>query len=356
MRRIVASNWRGGVAEKVSACPACGSTIRHAHASSVFDNQRPDDEDLWTYWRCGSCASLFPDPRPSMDSIGAAYASYYTHHIEAQPGAASAGARRVVSRLVDGYMNSRFAAAIPDALPLGRLLFAAIEPLRLKLDYHGRHLFLASTGGRRVLDVGSGNGEFLVRARTLGWHAYGIDPDDAAVSASRDLGLVVCQGFADCAAPELGGTFDVVTLRHAIEHVPVPADDLRHCLGRLRPGGMLWLAWPNPCGLGARLFGSAWRGLEAPRHLCIPSADAMRGMLLAAGFEDPRVLRRGHHARSISRESARLAGHRPGWVNRVRARLGGVVAHIADIVATVFARGGEELVMVAFAPTSKRVP
>ncbi|QDE38789.1 class I SAM-dependent methyltransferase [Luteibacter pinisoli] len=351
MSALVTSTWRGGAAEAVRSCPACGAVERSPHAGAVFDHLRPADDDLWTFWKCDACASLYPDPRPSMDSIGAAYSDYYTHHPQHAGGLpGSNGTVSVLSRCVDGYLNARFGSTLPNAMPIGHLVFSMIEPLRLKLDYHGRHLFLAQRTPGRVLDVGSGNGDFLLRARAMGWDARGIDPDPAAVGASRAQGLVVCVGFADCRSPELGGAFDVVTMRHSIEHVAHPGDDLRHCLGHLRPGGMLWLAWPNPQGVGARIFRSAWRGLEAPRHLCIPSAEAMRGLLLGLGFEAPRLIRRGHHARSIARESARIAEHRPGWLNRVRRHLGGVVAWAADMAATLSSGAGEELVMVAFAP------
>jgi 2-polyprenyl-3-methyl-5-hydroxy-6-metoxy-1,4-benzoquinol methylase len=145
-----------------------------------------------------------------------------------------------------------------------------------------------------------------------------------------------------------------VTLRHSIEHVSDPRSDLRHCLQRLRPGGMVWLAWPNPRGTGARLFRSAWRGLEAPRHLCIPSATAMRAMLLEAGFVSPRILRRGHHARSISRESGRIARLRPGPVNWIRTHAARLVGSWSDLLATFLPTAGEELVMIAFAPSDGR--
>lgn len=352
MTRIVTNEWRGGTADAVPSCPACGAADRALHASRVFDNLNPASSDLWTFWRCSNCLSLYPDPRPSADSIADAYVEYYTHDVD-RPSPQSKLRRWSVS-MVNGYMSKRFHASLRPMSMLGMVLFTLIEPLRLKLDYHGRHLYMAdTTRARRLLDIGSGNGEFLKRAITLGWRAVGLDPDPGAVRACIEQGLDAYEGFADNDAAALSGPFDAITLRHSIEHVSDPGSDLRHCLRRLRPGGMIWLAWPNPQGAGARLFRSAWRGLEAPRHLCIPSARAMHDMLIDAGFIAPRVLRRGHHARSIARESGRIAGYRSGPVNRVRERLAWLVGWWADAVATFVPTAGEELVMIAFAPESE---
>ena len=64
--------------------------------------------------------------------------------------------------------------------------FSSIEPLRLKLDYYARHLQGTPS---RLLDVGCGNGGFLLRAREMGWKAEGCDPDPQAVQTCRNLGL-----------------------------------------------------------------------------------------------------------------------------------------------------------------------
>jgi 2-polyprenyl-3-methyl-5-hydroxy-6-metoxy-1,4-benzoquinol methylase len=323
---------------------------RVEQASNVFDHLDDQGPDLWNVWRCRVCASLYPDPRPSGASIAEAYRNYYTH--DAEPSAAlSQGVRGLLMALVGGYMNRRFGGHMAPTNRLGFPLFSIVEPLRLKLDYHGRHLFLASQRrGRNVLDVGSGNGEFLRRASELGWTATGLDPDPGAVSTCTAQDLTAYQGFIGDTERLPPGRFDVITLRHSIEHVPSIQTDLGHCLRRLQPGGMIWLAWPNPRGLGARFFGPAWRGLEVPRHLCIPSADAMEAMLADAGFVGSRILRRGHHARSIVRESGRIARLRPGLANRLRAAIAPLIGLYADMVATFAPRGGEELVMVAFAP------
>lgn len=341
--------WSRGVLAHVVRCPVCDAADRALHASAVFDHLHPDGPDRWQVWRCARCASLYLDPRPDDASIGRAYDAYYTHstHTPANGDGRELG---LAWSLVHGYMNRRFDARVEPAFRIGYPILAAVEPLRLKLDYHGRHLFRALTkhsGERSVLDVGCGNGEFVVRARQLGWRGVGVDPDPAAVAACRHQGVEAHVGNVEDLPASFDGMFDMVTLRHSIEHGPAPRAQIRACHRRLRDGGVLWMAWPNPQGLGSRLFRSSWRGLEVPRHLCIPSIGAAISMLTDAGFIDVRVERRGHHARSITRESARIARLRPGWANRLRGIVGAWIGPVADVLATIGGRFGEELVVTA---------
>jgi hypothetical protein len=53
----------------------------------------------------------------------------------------------------------------------------------------------------------------------------------------------------------------------------------------LKPGGILLLSCPNAMSRAGQYFGAHWRGLEAPRHIAIPSAHFLRGFLEKIGFQ-----------------------------------------------------------------------
>ena len=191
---------------------------------------------------------------------------------------------------------------------LGAGAFKMLPPLRLKLDYYGRHLYPSEFPAQgQLLDLGCGNGSFLVRAREMGWSAIGLEPDPKAAEAARQEGLDVYQGMLADAPANWKEKFDVITMSHVIEHLPAPADALKTIFDFLKPGGVLWLACPNPDSLGSRFYRSAWRGLHAPFHLAIPTQAALRHLLDQAGFRPIRLLRRGTHAKVIIAESARTA-------------------------------------------------
>jgi SAM-dependent methyltransferase len=130
----------------------------------------------------------------------------------------------------------------------------------------------ALRGGERVLDVGSGLGQFtrlLARAAGPAGKVVGVERDDR--QRTEALRQAAADGEADLAEFRAGdafalpladgewGTFDVAHTRFLLEHVPDPLAVVRGLVRAVRPGGRVLLAdddhdvlrlWPEPPGLG----------------------------------------------------------------------------------------------------------
>lgn len=341
--------WSRGRLESVPACPACGSQERLGAPLSCRDH-RIELPDIWTLHKCAGCGSLYLDPRPDAASLPRAYEIYDTHDKddETPPDTGMAG---ILWGLIHGYLNHRFGMERRPASKWGVPFFAAFPPLRLKLDYYGRHLFAATFPQQgQLLDVGCGNGAFLVRAEEMGWNATGLEPDPEAVATCRQQGLEVVEGVLSTAPKEWRGYFDVLTMSHAIEHVPEPQADLKLAWTMLKPGGVLWIALPNPVSWGAKLFAESWRDLHPPYHLSIPSRNQLCSLLRKAGFVSISAHRIGARNARTFRESAQNARHaeKRGW--RLKTGFSPLVRLVADASATFSPDGGEETVLTACRP------
>lgn len=320
--------------EFVESCPTCGgveSFIKYAGLQDCLE-ALPGE---WSIWSCASCDCLFLNPRPKMDSIYKAYRTYYTHDSAVDAEFRDSG-NSLIWSLANGYLNARYNTKRFPAVSIGRYLIPLIFPLRQQLDFFMRHL---PTISGRLLDVGCGNGRFLMRARSAGWNVVGLEPDPLAVRAVEEIGIAVRQGTLDYVS--FDEPFDLVTASHVIEHVHNPREFLSGILKNLKPGGTLWLATPNAGGFGRRWFRSSWRGFEPPRHMVLFSLRTLRILLIRAGFVDIQFQCRGRGANYIFRASGEISAKQ---IKKIRFSPSPI---LVDVAASLFVGAAEELVVTA---------
>ncbi len=234
--------------------------------------------------RCHGCGAAYLDPRPTPETIGLAYATYYTHALPEPRGVGEGG--RLRQALKNGYLNSRFGYAFEPSLAAGAVALSVLPLHRRRCERAVRHL--PRREGGRLLDVGCGNGAFLDLMRSQGWAVFGIDIDRDAVKACRARGLEVRHGAVhDCGFSE--ASFDAITLNHVVEHLHDPVAVLRHCYGLARPGGRLWIETPNLDSASHTHFDRYWMPLDPPRHLLLLDDGALRHLCTEAGWAGARV-------------------------------------------------------------------
>ncbi|MEZ5245672.1 MAG: class I SAM-dependent methyltransferase [Acidimicrobiales bacterium] len=137
--------------------------------------------------------------------------------------------------------------------------------------------------GASILDVGAGNGLFTKLAvEEYGFVATGLEvSEESARFADSVLGVELLVG--DVADHD--GTYDVVTAFSVIEHVADPAGMLSQLTARLRPGGLLVVATPNPGCIQRRVKGiRRWGMVCPPHHLNIFTSRGLERLLARAGF------------------------------------------------------------------------
>src|SRR5690606_18608306 len=96
---------------------------------------------------------------------------------------------------------------------------------------------------QRFLDVGCSVGYMIAAAERLGMQGAGTDLSHDAVAAARARGLEARQGELE-AIPFEDQRFDLVSLRHVLEHTPRPDRALAELRRVLRPGGFALIAVP----------------------------------------------------------------------------------------------------------------
>jgi SAM-dependent methyltransferase len=276
--------------ENVSSCPACDSQAMEIVYKQVPDFVFQATDELWDIARCCDCRSLFLPRRPDRSGIGRYYESYYTSAVTSDRTQISGIEvnSSLLKRLANSWRNIRYGTRRRSFGLPGAVLLNLAWPLRKWIDAECRHLPAQSARDRdfRVLDVGFGDARFIKFAEESGCHAVGVEIDPKTVASALQGGLDVHVGDIFSARERFGpASFDYVTMSHVIEHVHGPREVLECASDLLRPDGILWVEWPNPESFGHMIFGSRWRDLDPPRHLCLMPRDALVNAAARVGLE-----------------------------------------------------------------------
>lgn len=126
----------------------------------------------------------------------------------------------------------------------------------------------AYKAGGDYLEIGPWTGMAALNASRAGFRVTTLEMNADCVHLMRRAGLNAIRTDDPIATLTADNTrYDAIAMWHSIEHVPEPWRLLELAAERLRPGGVLLVATPNPESAQARLFGRGWFHLDAPRHL-----------------------------------------------------------------------------------------
>ncbi len=251
-------------------CPLCKNTEKEFFVRA-YDRMVPRQENF-NYVRCTSCSLVYLDPVPV--DIENYYPGDYDCHTISQK-------KKKKSPINQLAIRYHFSANKPEGGVLMPYLFSRLSRVVMKTT-------LSPFGKNRLLDVGCGAGKFLHRHQQLGWHVRGIDFSEKACQVCWQQGLKVHHGDVFSADYDRN-SFDVITLRQSIEHVPDPVKVLSKVSQFLVPDGKILVSTPNVESLGFLLFGNCWFPLEAPRHLVLFSPKTIHQLAQTAMLRVNRI-------------------------------------------------------------------
>lgn len=266
-----------GMIELAEVCAFCGSDKANIAIEGVKDWFFETVDTTFAFNRCAICDSLILKNQINSQFLHIAYNNYYTHN-ENKKSVIEPGIKEFIK---SHYVKERFGGSKKLKDRVISAIFQTLAHNKLSTDDVYR---FAPPAPARILDYGCGSGSYILQMKQLGYAVTGVDFDPVVVKRLSDLGLYAMTP-AEAADKDWNGHFDFITLGHVIEHVPEPISLLKRLRQWLRPGGKLFVECPNARAAGLEVFGRFWRGLEAPRHLAIPTRKGLETALNQAGFE-----------------------------------------------------------------------
>ena len=134
----------------------------------------------------------------------------------------------------------------------------------------------------------------LVGQLSAEFEAYGMDLNHWAVKKSKEFSEAASLQTASAQElPYQDGAFNVVIIKHIVEHLPDPAKAINE-IGRVtEKGGILILATPNLGSLLKPWKGDRWIGYQDPTHISLKQPEEWLTLIEGAGFEFMRVFSDG---------------------------------------------------------------
>jgi 2-polyprenyl-3-methyl-5-hydroxy-6-metoxy-1,4-benzoquinol methylase len=284
-------------ASELKACPSCGTgnplVLDYVTPRASSGNNLP----IALVSGCETCGLVFVNPPPSKSEVDAYY----------QPGGAW---EQKLEKRKRG-LAKKLERLKGQPRPTSMKEFFVAEAKRL----HG------TKDRPQVLDFGCGDGNILDALQAAGWDTAGIDPATAH-EITRHVMLEAIPSEP---------TYDLIIMKHVLEHLPEPLSLLRAARAALFEGGHLLVGVPNLDRLAEH--GKKDYCVNRLHHLTAYTTRSLSNLLALAGFSVVRKMDRGqlyrlglvarattaaeplpHPLRDVQREFRQAAIAREGWL------------------------------------------
>ena len=137
-----------------------------------------------------------------------------------------------------------------------------------------------------ILDYATGNGRFAVSASKAfpKAHIDAVDYQNQPPPLLHGILNNICY-ISLMEYSQQSKQYDLIILRHVLEHTHHPIELLKNLAGRLSSDGVLYIEVPNFDSGCAKVFGRYWKNYYVPRHIFHFTIDSLTEIINLAGLE-----------------------------------------------------------------------
>lgn len=133
----------------------------------------------------------------------------------------------------------------------------------------------------KILDIGSGTGQKLLALARIGFqNLLGIDPNIV-----NDIYYSNALQVRKMSISEIDDKYDLILFNHSLEHMEDPELVLKEAAKRINAESLVVVRIPIVGCYAWKKYGTDWDGLDAPRHIFIPTKKSLSLLANRCGFE-----------------------------------------------------------------------
>jgi len=248
-------------------------------------------QEIFNLVQCKKCKLAYVNPRPSKEELLRYYPeeSYYAYKEVKNKINFKNKIKNLLLEIAGGYSIKNYKFFVK---------YGIIQKILKRLSSHLLLCVVPFKKEGKLLDVGCGNGSFLMWHKTRGWDVLGIDISKSACDLCEKKGIKVFKGELQDAKIE-SESFDVVTLIQVLEHLHDPIGTLKEINRVLKNDGLLIIGVPNYGCFDRKILGKKWPFLEIPRHLYHFDIGVLRNILDLNGFNIIEIRGKGFYLYGI---------------------------------------------------------
>lgn len=246
----------------MNKCIACGELANYKEY--VVREMMFGTKDQFTYLECSNCGCL------QIKQVPSDLSKYYPNNYYSYRENKSQFLKTFFVSLRDKHsigMNNLIGSILVNHFP-APLYLKVFKVINAKLDW-------------KILDIGSGTGEKLLALKKIGFkNILGIDPY-LVKDIEYNNGLRILKRSLS----EIEGKYDLILFNHSLEHMEDPVSILKEAAQKLTDESLIVIRIPVAGCYAWKKYGTDWDGLDAPRHIFIPTKKSLKFLAEKSGFE-----------------------------------------------------------------------
>lgn len=227
-----------------------------------------DLEGEFSVVQCQICKLIRTNPRPTPETIGYYYPANYGPYQTSQDKKRQSWVKKIISKIkLYGYK-------LPDEKG-------------------------------KMLEIGSGSGDFLIKMKNKGWEVEGVEYSKDAAQRALDENIKMHIGALESIEFTQEDKYDLIYGWMVLEHLHQPLESLKKIHTLTHIDTKLYFAVPNIKSFDFWLFRRYWYAFHIPAHLTHFSKTTFSEMANQANFE----LIETHYFRGMKDSIASLANY-----------------------------------------------